>query len=122
MGTLDHTPLADGEAGAVFLIEVLEHLSPEFSTRAVSEMRRVLRPAGHLILTVPNEEDLGAQAVACPDCGRVFHHMQHVQSFSRQSLARLLQAAGFEVVFVAGLDLKSPSGDSLKCDAQGAGD
>ena len=110
VGTLDPVPLADGEAGAVFLIEVLEHLGSEFATKALAETRRVLRSGGHLVITVPNEEDLSANAVACPDCGCVFHRMQHVQSFTSRSLAGVLSAAGFEVVFVEGLNLKHFAG------------
>lgn len=106
VGGLDRIPLADGEAGAVFLIEVLEHLGSEFATQALAETRRILGPGGHLIITVPNEEDLRANAVACPDCGCVFHRMQHVQSFTSPSLTRLLSASGFEVVFATGLNLK----------------
>ena len=113
VGILDCLPLGDGEAGAIFLIEVLEHLGSDLTTKAFAEMRRVLRPGGHLVITVPNEEDLSANAVACPDCGCVFHRMQHVQSFSEQSLGRLLAAADFEPVFVAGLNLRYFAGGRM---------
>ncbi len=110
MGSLNHLPLADGEAGAVFLIEVLEHLPPELTATVFKEMQRILRPGGFLIVTVPNEEELSANAVACPDCGCVFHRMQHVQSFSRRSLGDRMRAAGFEVVWAVSLHLKHFAG------------
>lgn len=113
VGSLDHLPLQDGEAGALFLIEVLEHLSPAFMATALSESRRVLRPGGHLIVTVPNEEDLAAHSVACPDCGCVFHRMQHVQSFSRHSLAQQIGSFGFDVVIASSLHLKYFAGNWL---------
>lgn len=106
LGRLERLPLQDGEAGAIFLIEVLEHLTPETAAAACAEFHRVLQPGGHLVVTVPNEEDLQANAVACPDCGCVFHRMQHVQRFSRESLSEWLRGAGFEPEFVAGLHLK----------------
>jgi len=106
VGSLDRLPLQEGEVGAIFLIEVLEHLSQESAATACAEFRRVLQPGGHLIVTVPNEEDLQANSVACPDCGCVFHRMQHVQNFSGASLSRWLTGVGFEPVFVASLHLK----------------
>jgi SAM-dependent methyltransferase len=113
VGPLDSIPLLDGEAGAVFLIEVLEHLSPDDAARAFAELRRVIQPGGHLIVTVPNEEDLDAKAVACPECGCVFHRMQHVQRFDPQSLARLITGFGFEAVFVRSVNLKDYAGNGL---------
>ena len=74
----------DGEAGAVFLIEVMEHLTPDQTVVTYAEISRILRPGGHLIITVPNAEDLEANSVACPECGCVFHRMQHL-SGSRPS-------------------------------------
>jgi len=96
-GTLEAIPVKTSEAGAVFLVEVLEHLDAATSGRAFAELRRVIRRGGHLIVTVPNEEDLEANKVACPECGCVFHRMQHLRSFNSQSLKQLLISEGFEV-------------------------
>ena len=106
VGRLDRLPLADGEAGAIFLIEVMEHLTPDLMAATYAELSRVLRSGGHLIITVPNDENLDANSVACPECGCVFHRMQHLQRYTAESLAQRLTAAGFEVVFAAGVSLK----------------
>lgn len=106
VGSLEKLPLQDGEAGAIFLIEVLEHLTPKTAAAAWMEFHRVLQPGGHLVVTVPNAEDLQANAVACPDCGCVFHRMQHIQRFSHELLSEWLRGAGFEPEFVAGVHLK----------------
>jgi len=45
-------PLDDGAADVVISFTVLEHVSDERA--ALAEMRRILRPGGKLILTVPN--------------------------------------------------------------------
>ena len=45
-------PLADGSADAVTSFTVLEHVPDEAA--ALAEMRRILRPGGRLVLTVPN--------------------------------------------------------------------
>jgi len=110
VGSLDRLPLHDGEAGALFLIEVLEHLSPAFMAKAFAEFHRVLQPGGHVIATVPNEEDLAAKSVACPDCGCVFHRMQHVQRFSRELLAEGLRRGSFDAVLVVAVNLKHFTG------------
>jgi SAM-dependent methyltransferase len=110
VGRLDRLPLADGEAGAIFLIEVMEHLTPDQTTMTYAEISRVLRPGGHLIITVPNAENLEANRVACPECGCVFHRMQHLQRFTAESLAQRMTAAGFNVAFSRGVALKHFTG------------
>jgi SAM-dependent methyltransferase len=111
VGSFDWLPLQEDEVGAIFLVEVLEHLSQKAAATACAEFRRVLQPGGYLIVTVPNEEDLQANSVACPDCGCVFHRMQHVQSFSSESLSTWLRGVGFEPIFVASLHLKYFTGN-----------
>ena len=51
LGDVTKLPLADGEAGAVICTETLEHVPNLF--RAVSEIKRVLRPTGWAFLTAP---------------------------------------------------------------------
>jgi SAM-dependent methyltransferase len=113
VGRLDRLPLQSGEAGAIFLIEVLEHLSPQDAATMCAEFRRVLQPGGRLIVTVPNEEDLQAGSVACPDCGCVFHRMQHIQSFSSESVSEWLRGAGFEPILVRSFHFKHFAGNWL---------
>ena len=47
----------------------------------LEEVRRVLRPGGHVIMTTPHREDMGKNEVLCPNCRCVFHRMQHLRSF-----------------------------------------
>lgn len=58
---------------------------------------RVLRPGGRFVLTTPHEEDLGAHKVACPECGAVFHRVQHLESVDAASLRALLGRHGLRV-------------------------
>ncbi|MGH2849588.1 MAG: class I SAM-dependent methyltransferase [Solirubrobacteraceae bacterium] len=44
-------PLADGELDLVYAISIWSHFEPLFGLRWFEEMRRVLRPGGHLIVT-----------------------------------------------------------------------
>lgn len=103
---LDDLPLARGEAGAVFMIEVLEHLPRGSWDRVVAEFARVVRPGGLLVVTTPNDEDLDASKIACPECGSVFHDMQHLESVDRRAMQRLLDRNGFEPTLVSGLNFR----------------
>jgi SAM-dependent methyltransferase len=44
-------PLADGELDLVYAISIWSHFEPLFGLRWFEEMRRVLRPGGHLVVT-----------------------------------------------------------------------
>lgn len=99
-------PVADGQAGALFLIEVLEHLSGDARPQLLSELHRVLRPGGLLVVTTPNDEDLDAKKVACPECGCVFHRVQHLESIGASLMSRLLDEHGFEPVHVEAVNFR----------------
>jgi SAM-dependent methyltransferase len=91
---LDRLPLGGAEAGAVFLVEVLEHLPRDAWDPLVAEVARVLRPGGRFVITTPNQEDLAARKIACPECGGVFHRVQHLESVDAAALRALLARHG----------------------------
>ena len=91
---LDRLPLGDQEAGAVFLVEVLEHLPRDAWDPLVAEVARVLRPGGRFVITTPNQEDLSARKIACPECGSVFHRVQHLESVDAAAVRALLTRHG----------------------------
>jgi 2-polyprenyl-3-methyl-5-hydroxy-6-metoxy-1,4-benzoquinol methylase len=77
----------------VTLWDVLEHVP---DPRALlEEVRRVLRPGGVLLVNFPDKGSLAARAM-----GRrwVFILTVHIYYFTRQTLRRLLDETGFEVV------------------------
>jgi SAM-dependent methyltransferase len=94
-------PVESGSIGTVILVEAVEHLLPESLAGVLGETHRMLRPGGILVATTPNQEDLRASEVMCPDCGCVFHTVQHVLSWSRQSLTALMTSHGFATVACA---------------------
>jgi SAM-dependent methyltransferase len=81
VGDLQQLERADAEFDAVVAFEVIEHLpQPE---RFVAEARRVLRPAGVLVVSTPRSED----GVASPT------NPFHEHEFARDEFERLLRAS-----------------------------
>ncbi len=90
-------PLGHGEVDLVWCSEVLEHI-PDVA-HALLEVRRVLKRGGRLLLTVPYHGRLQAAVIALTRFDTHFDPLgQHVRFFTRPSLARTLDAAGFAPV------------------------
>ncbi|HLY48040.1 MAG TPA: class I SAM-dependent methyltransferase [Solirubrobacteraceae bacterium] len=99
-------PLESDSVDVALSLEVLEHLFDPFG--AVVEARRVLRPGGILIVTVPNVANwrsridfalLGRwhpggddQSVSMP------WRDPHIRFFTHRSLARMLSQAGYSII------------------------
>jgi SAM-dependent methyltransferase len=79
-------PFADGSVDVVTSFDVLEHLDDDVA--AGREIRRVLRPGGAAIVTVPAYSWLWTEH-------DVRHH--HRRRYTRRSLRRTLAAAGLDV-------------------------
>jgi SAM-dependent methyltransferase len=80
-------PFADGSADLVVSFDMLQCLPVAAARLAVAEMRRVLRPGGHLILNVAAMNVLwGNHSVLA----------REVHRYSRHELRDLLTGAGFE--------------------------
>ena len=90
VGGLQEIPFADEAFGAVVVSEVFEHLDDETLRKSLAEIRRVLRPGGVLLGTVPAREELAEQMVVCPGCGEQFHRWGHQTSFTVESIKQRL--------------------------------
>jgi SAM-dependent methyltransferase len=102
-------PLADGSESAVACLEVLEHLMNPIASAA--EIRRVLRPGGLLVATVPNAA-YWIRRVELGFLGRFNPYGDaqskdepwrdpHVRFFTPRTLASMMRKAGFTEVSVA---------------------
>lgn len=98
LGGVEAIPVEDGSADIVFLLEVVEHLDNRVLFPLLPELSRVLKPGGHVVITTPNQERLADNETICPNCGCLFHSMQHVRSWSAQSLKQVMSEAGFVTV------------------------
>ncbi|MFE1173626.1 methyltransferase domain-containing protein [Streptomyces sp. NPDC058773] len=107
-------PFAAGSADAVLFSEVIEHLvDPD---AALDELRRVLRPGGHLLLSTPNLAAwynrglllAGVQPVFSEVSMRRVHGrpgsqvVGHLRLYTARALRGFLAASGFEAVRIAG--------------------
>ncbi|MEU7578939.1 class I SAM-dependent methyltransferase [Streptomyces sp. NPDC041068] len=107
-------PFADGAADAVLFSEVIEHLVDPDS--ALDELRRVLRPGGHLMLSTPNLAAwynrglllAGVQPVFSEVSLRGIHGrpgkevVGHLRLYTARALREFVTACGFDVVRLSG--------------------
>ena len=90
VGYSQDIPFPDDIFDYVIMTEVLEHLDDHVLRATLPEVRRVLKPGGKFVGTVPADEKLNMSMVVCPDCGKKFHRWGHMQSFSGERLGKVL--------------------------------
>lgn len=99
---VDRLPEPDGSLDLVVASEVIEHLIEP--GRAIAEFHRVLRPGGHVLITVPNVAfwrfRLEALRGGVPS---VTADARHLHSFNAALLNALVAREGFEIVTTTGL-------------------
>jgi 2-polyprenyl-3-methyl-5-hydroxy-6-metoxy-1,4-benzoquinol methylase len=86
-----------GFYGAVFMIDVLEHLTKSEAFAALQAVFQSLRPGGHVIIQVPNMQSPFASA-------NLFWDITHEAGYTEFSLRQLCAAAGFDRVQFAAYD------------------
>ena len=91
------TELPDAHFDVVLLIEVVEHLNDIYLDSTLTEIARVLKKGGCLVITTPNEEELFKSKKFCPECGAIFHEMQHLRSWSAPTLSAYLKRHTFDL-------------------------
>ena len=96
VGLIEKIPLEGSSFDIVVATEVLEHLTVATFEAGLAEVKRVLKPQGRFVGTVPFREKLESNLAVCPDCHKIFHRWGHQQSFTVESLRTGL--AGFFAV------------------------
>lgn len=93
----------------IYSIEMVEHLLPDKIENHLKEFARILKSGGYIFITAPYKENLEKCNVICPDCGAVFHRVQHLNSFTEESMTALIEKNGFKTIFCQATLLEKPS-------------
>lgn len=99
-------PFEDNKFDMITCIETIEHLTDEILDGVLKELCRILKPGGVIIFTTPNNENLEKNFIYCPFCDSEFHKVQHVRSFSKDSLTELLRLYNLKVFYCKETDLQ----------------
>lgn len=82
----------------IYSIEMIEHLLSDKVENYFKELARILKSGGYIFITTPYKENLEKYSVLCPDCGAIFHRVQHLNSFTEESLSALMEKSGFKTI------------------------
>ncbi|MEP3049350.1 MAG: class I SAM-dependent methyltransferase [Roseibium sp.] len=93
--------VSDGSLDTAVSFHVLEHLPDPLPI--LSDIRRVLKPGGTVIIEVPHANDFLLSQVQNDAFKSFTLWSQHLVLHTRDSLKRLLQAAGFEGIVIEGV-------------------
>jgi glycosyltransferase involved in cell wall biosynthesis/SAM-dependent methyltransferase len=105
----DRFPYPDGHYATVLCCELIEHLAAD-PMHMMTEINRILKPGGHLVLTTPNATGLRAIAAILQGYHPGFFNAyvrpsqdgeteaRHNREYAPREVRRLLDNAGFEVI------------------------
>lgn len=107
LGSCLDIPAQPAEADIVLFHQVLEHI-PE-TVRALQEVRRILKPDGRLILSVPNEGTWIKQRIQYRLIEpRALQTTDHSHFFTKQTLQQILVENGFQVIHLDAIGFYFP--------------
>lgn len=96
-GTLEQAGYSDGQFDLVTLSDLLEHVpQPDLF---LAEVRRILKPGGHVMVITPNVNSLSAHLM-----GKLWSHYkaEHLLYFTPRTLRGLMERHGFDTLYVGG--------------------
>jgi 2-polyprenyl-3-methyl-5-hydroxy-6-metoxy-1,4-benzoquinol methylase len=93
-GSLDNIPISDGKFDVITMFDVIEHLHDPFGD--VQKMYDRLEPGGGVAIATMDSESLPSRLLGTrlEDFRRI---REHLYFFSRESLTKILERAGFQV-------------------------
>jgi SAM-dependent methyltransferase len=106
-GRLEDADLPEGHFDVITMNDVLEHIP--YSEPVLARARRLLRPGGKLVLSLPNvryyltvRDFLVHKDWRYADCGVM--DRTHLRFFTQKSAARLLRENGYDVLLNQGIN------------------
>ena len=96
LGNCYMLPFPDGRFDTVIMGEVIEHLL--YPDIALGEVRRVLKPSGKLVVTVPNDYSSGRLINYVLRNKELEQNLDHKWVFTPRMIERLLVRYGFKVI------------------------
>lgn len=90
---------------AVIICDVIEHV--ESPCNLLRDVRRVLKPEGMLIITLPNVHSI-TEVLAGMTSSNRYRDKTHIYSFTKNNLVNLLGRLGFEIISIKGYRMKIP--------------
>ncbi|HGY57418.1 MAG TPA: class I SAM-dependent methyltransferase [Caldithrix abyssi] len=91
-GDAFHLPVQNESMDVVLCSEVLEHVNEPGSV--LEEIRRVLKPQGRVVISVPYKEKITYQL--CIHCNRLTPTHAHLHSFDKQKMEHLFNTCGLK--------------------------
>ena len=100
----------DGQFNVVLLLDVFEHLTFANQPRVLHELRRVLRPGGVLLISIPNLAHWNSrfQFTLRGNLDRSDVETNHVGERPLRENVQLLRQAGFKIERIIGITLTVP--------------
>jgi ubiquinone/menaquinone biosynthesis C-methylase UbiE len=112
-GNVYKIPFKDNIFDLVHMSEVIEHLLD--TDKALSEIHRVLKPNGKLIITTPNFTSFRDRILVLFGYLQSYaQHLEHVRLFNKERLVKHLKKNNFKIekVYVTGFSIPLPFGKS----------
>lgn len=109
-GDVRDMPYPDASFDAVLFLDTLEHLAFEDQPKALSEIRRILKSSGHLLVSVPNLAHLNSRVTLLfkGALDRTDIETNHPGERPISENIALLQTNGFRIVQKKGITLTVP--------------
>jgi len=82
----------------IYSYHVFEHLNKNERKCVISEIKKLLKNNGKVIVVTPFGYRLEKWNTICPKCGTVFNWAGHVDTFNRGDLAKEFLEFGFDIV------------------------
>lgn len=97
---MDQVTAPEEKIGALFMLEVIEHLLPHWQENTFNNIRTLVPQGSVVVVSTPNDENVRKAMACCPVTQTYYHKYQHMRTFTASSLAEAMEAEGFETLNV----------------------